>query len=74
MKYVTERYVFSALPSLLACVTPEAMACAAARFHERMDLNKEDLKAADAWIAGVLAGLAKLQLKSFQQFGGESFS
>ena len=40
------------------------------RFHPRTDLNKEDWKAVDSWIVGVLAGLSQLELEPVSHLGG----
>ena len=42
------------------------------RFVPRVDVNKEDWKAVNDWIASVLSGLPLLGLKTIEQLGGES--
>ena len=41
-----------------------------ARLAPRADINREDWPAIDAWIEGVLEGLAGLPLKSLAELGG----
>lgn len=41
-----------------------------ARLAPRVDVNREDWKAIDGWLEGVLAGLAALPLKTVEQLGG----
>ena len=48
----------------------EREALGGARLAPRADINREDWAAIDAWIAGVLAGLAGLPLQSLAELGG----
>ena len=40
------------------------------RFHPRTDLNREDWKAVDSWILGVVAGLSQLDLEPVSSLRG----
>ena len=39
---------------------------------DRHDVNREDWKTIDAWLAAVLAGLPELALKTVSELGGDT--
>ena len=51
-----------------ACI--KACQHAVCRMHGRADLNKEDWKSVDAWIAGVMTSLQELSLRTVGELGG----